>query len=431
MMTERDKIKALVRAFNQFEELQPGDSRYVNCAHERGTDHQSDQMEGLIRNSDEKTCQIFGGHRGGGKTTELLRLKQRLSDGDEPYLVSYCEADNYLDLSRVELADVLLAIIQQLWSDAETLSLSLEAQTVSGKVKGVLREIWHVLQATADLDSLTIKAALVDFKFQVKNSPDNRALVQQHLRHRTPNLIQAVNEIINDMHEEVERLGYQGLVIIVDNLDRMQSLEPGSSGRPLEIELFIDAADTLRSVACHTIYVVPTTLLHSTAVSAIGARFDAPPCVLPMVPVFTRDRKSDEPGIAKLVEIIERRMRYGVENVFDSPETMHRLVLASGGYVRNLIAMARQALSTVERLPATNDDIQNAIFADRDAATRAVSRPDLEAALREVAQTQNIQNIPAHLELLANFLVLEYYERERGYWYDIRPTLRDLYLTQT
>ena len=81
-MTDRDRIRGLVQAFNPYQELHPGDTRYVNCAHERGTDHQLGQMERLIRYGGATTCQIFGGHRGGGKTTELLRLRQRLSDGD-------------------------------------------------------------------------------------------------------------------------------------------------------------------------------------------------------------------------------------------------------------------------------------------------------------------------------------------------------------
>ena len=298
----------------------------------------------------------------------------------------------------------------------------------------MLREIWYVfrngLQPT--WYQTTVKLALVDFKFQVKNSPNNQALVQQHLRHRTPTLIQAVNEIVTNMQEEVSRQGYEGLVVMVDNLDRMQSLEPGPSGRPLAIELFIDLADTLRSVACHTIYVVPTTLLHSTAVNDIRNRYDAPPRILPMVPVFTRDRQPFEPGIAKLIEMLERRTQYaGVEHTFDSKETMRRLAIISGGYVRNLMALANSALISADRLPVTSEFVDDAIFDERDMATRAANRTDLQEALREVAQTQNVQNTPAHLELLANFLVLEYYEREHGYWHDVKPVLRDLYLPHT
>jgi len=134
-----------------------------------------------------------------------------------PFLVSYCEAENYLDVSRVELSDVLLAIIQQLWSDAENLNVTLDSGPTYGKVRGVLREIWHVLsRATADLDQLTIRSALADFRLQVKDNPNNQALVRQHLRPRTPLLVEAVNEIVIRMQEEASRRQYQGVVIIVD-----------------------------------------------------------------------------------------------------------------------------------------------------------------------------------------------------------------------
>jgi len=192
----------------------------------------------------------------------------------------------------------------------------------------------------------------------------------------------------------------------------MKSLEPGAAGRPLAVELFLDGADTLRSVACHTLYVVPTPLLHSPAVADLGYRFDATPRVLPMVPVFTRDHQPCEPGIAKLVEMIERRMRYaGVDPAFDSPETMRRLAIASGGYVRNLVALARSAVVGSGHLPVTGDFVADAIRDDRNAAELAAARADLQEALREVAQTQRIQNTTAYLELLENFLLSKIRDR--------------------
>ena len=57
---------------------------------------------------DEPTCQLFTGHIGCGKTTELGRLKAQLEE--EGYHVVYFESNEDLEMSDVDVSDILLAI---------------------------------------------------------------------------------------------------------------------------------------------------------------------------------------------------------------------------------------------------------------------------------------------------------------------------------
>lgn len=58
---------------------------------------------------DESTCQLFTGHIGCGKSTELLRLKKELEH--EGFHVVYFESSQDLEMGDVDVGDILLAIV--------------------------------------------------------------------------------------------------------------------------------------------------------------------------------------------------------------------------------------------------------------------------------------------------------------------------------
>src|SRR5262249_15835962 len=59
--------------------LQPGDPRYVPFEGVRGEGDLIAQLTNALRWSDVPLQVLFAGHRGGGKSTELLRLQQELA----------------------------------------------------------------------------------------------------------------------------------------------------------------------------------------------------------------------------------------------------------------------------------------------------------------------------------------------------------------
>ena len=62
-----------------------------------------------MRNSNQMTYQLYTGHRGSGKSTELRRLQQSLEE--HGFFVVYFEADEEdIDPQNVEYIDILLAL---------------------------------------------------------------------------------------------------------------------------------------------------------------------------------------------------------------------------------------------------------------------------------------------------------------------------------
>jgi hypothetical protein len=74
-------------------------------------------------------------------------------------------------------------------------------------------------------------------------------------------MLELINqEIIDVAINQLKQCGKKGLVVIVDNLDRIVS-RPNASGRLLPEYIFIDRGDQLRQLNCHLVYTLPLGLI--------------------------------------------------------------------------------------------------------------------------------------------------------------------------
>ena len=74
----QDLLSQISNAFDDLQPLQAGDPAYVDCAEVRGDTNILVDLGNKLLRSDRMVCQLYAGHRGGGKSTELLRLKDHL-----------------------------------------------------------------------------------------------------------------------------------------------------------------------------------------------------------------------------------------------------------------------------------------------------------------------------------------------------------------
>ncbi|MFO0051094.1 MAG: ATP-binding protein, partial [Pseudanabaena sp.] len=74
----QDLLTQIYNAFDPFEPLPAGDPAYVDCAEVRGDTNILVDLGNKLLRSQRMVCQLYTGHRGGGKSTELLRLKDHL-----------------------------------------------------------------------------------------------------------------------------------------------------------------------------------------------------------------------------------------------------------------------------------------------------------------------------------------------------------------
>jgi hypothetical protein len=159
------------------------------------------------------------------------------------------------------------------------------------------------------------------------------------------------------------------------------------------------------------------------------------PQVLPMIMVQNPDGSTNEAGLAKIKELIEKRVKQVNPNqsletgLFDSRETLERLCLMSGGHVRNLLLMMQEAITRTEDLPITAKAAQRAITQARDVYRRTPEEGEWQI-LAKVSKTQRILNDEQHRNLLFSRCILEYrYYDEKGEmqpWYDVHPLIKGI-----
>lgn len=378
---------------------------------------------------DEPTCQLFTGHIGCGKSTELLRLKAQLEEAG--FHVVYFESSRDLEMADVDISDILLAIARQVSDNLESIDINLTSRYF-GKLFAEISEVW---QAPVEISpEAKLSMAIAQITTQAKESPKLRTQLRQYLEPRTSGILQSINDdILSVATERLKQQGLRGLVAIVDNLDRVDN-RPLPSGRSQTEYLFVDRGEQLRKLQCHVVYTIPLSLIFSHESEALKSRLGGgvAPKVLPMVPVRSRSGSDCEEGLNLLRQMVlarafpetetERRLER-VGEIFDSPDTLDRLCRISGGHVRNLLGLIYRCLQQ-EDPPFSRETIETVIAERRNDLTLAIGPEDWEL-LRLVHDSKNVKGEAAYQHLLRSMFVFEYRDRTSGRWFDINPILAE------
>jgi hypothetical protein len=237
-------------------------------------------------------------------------------------------------------------------------------------------------------------------------------------------------EALHTMTESVVRLRKapdstaERVVVIADGLEKFSPLrEEDRDAMEASVEsLFVQHARLLR-LPCHVIYTFPIWLRFRVA--ELGSLYDSQPLVLPMVKIAERDGRPYEAGIEKLRELVRKRI--DEKHVFGGGgQILTDLVLASGGYPRDLLRMVREVLVRGESFPIsplTASRVIDDLAREYAVVVRGTHVPMLEKLSTTHTLPQADSNeVAAFGRLLEKWLVLAY--RDETEWYDLHPLVR-------
>ncbi len=403
---------------------------YIDFSKVRGSEIIEELGQTIALMSPAPTCQLFTGHIGCGKSTELLRLKAELEK--QGFHVVYFESSQDLDMGDVDLSDILLAITRQVKESLEAINISLE----SGYFTNLFQEFVQLLNTPIAIDHGELSWGIGKITLKAKESPKVRSQLRQYLEPQTENLLKAINqELLKPAKTELEKQGLQGLVVIVDNLDRVDN-RLMISGKTLPEYLFIDRGDQLGSLNCHVVYTIPLVLMFSNEREALKQRLGGgtSPMVLPMVPVQLKDGSDCLEGLTLLRQMLlarafpdlssQERLNL-IQEVFDSAETLDRLCRVSGGHVRNLLSLLYTCLRKRKALPITRDRLEIVIKEAGNELSLAVTINEWEL-LRRVAQSKKLTGEDEYQTLLRSMFVFEYRNERGELWFDLNPVLAEV-----
>lgn len=421
------------KACNPSKTLVMGDASdrqyYIDFSDVRGCKIVEELQRTIVRISpDDPTCQLFTGHIGCGKSTELQRLKAELELAG--FHVIYFESSQDLDMADIDVSDILLSIARQVSASLEAIQI----KTKPGYFVNLFKEIGDFLQTPIELSGeAEFSLGIAKISAKTKDSPQMRSQLRQYLEPRTNSILSAINEeLLDRANEQLKMRGQKGLVVIVDNLDRVD-MRPMPSGRSQPEYLFIDRGEQLRRLKCHVVYTIPLALIFSNEYETLKNRLGGgiAPKVLPMVLVRERSGNDYEPGMSLLRQLVLARAFPEVPwnarlamipELFDTPQTLDRLCRVSGGHIRNLLGLLYSCLQRQD--PPFSQDCLEAVIKDyRDDLLLAINEDEWEL-LREVVHQQTLKGESDYQRLLRSMFVFEYRD-PTGRWFGISPALAE------
>ncbi|AFY69035.1 hypothetical protein Pse7367_0734 [Thalassoporum mexicanum PCC 7367] len=403
------------------------------------------------------TCHYLSGFPGSGKTTELNYLAMELAH--QNFAVVAIDAAKHLNLADLELVDLLLLIWWQIVGQVNGQLAAAQGSSQSGmdlelKSDYLDRFLIEVLEQSAidlpevnnfnDLGDRLGAAVLV-----MQRSGELRHQIRPAWEPKLKSLIEAVNQdLLAKIKPLLKQNSLKGLVVIVDNLDRLRSAQAQ--------QLFMAKQDLLQLLSCHLVLSVPAVIYFNPEFNSIqttqslGAGANAnktqpESVVLSCLPVAPDNPGDHNQGLELLGQMILARAfpnltpsdRLGqMHEICDRPQTLQRLCELSGGNTQQLLQYIYGCLQR-EDLPIRQNTLSEVIRALQSnllATISAVEKQRLDYVRQHHRLPAEVygrspeardakQDVRAgYLDLLARSLLLEYADGQ-GFWYGVNPVL--------
>lgn len=402
------------------EPLLADDPRYVDCSTARGT-NVVERLDATLRvhsRAGEYMHQLFTGYRGDGKTTELYRFIGLINNKYRPL---YLNSETEFDLIDFRFPDFLLGVAKVVFERMEEEGLALPEELLrkvtdwfASVVQTVDRKISADIQAQAGVSIPTL-LRFVTGKLvgSIKAGGEKRTQIRKELDKGLPELISHVGNLLTAAVQASKDSDGRELVIIFDNLDRLSP--------KLAFDLFHTNGGNLCTLKCHFVYVVPMSVAYCPEGTKLPFRDN--PISMKMIPVFSRDSQPIEDNIDHLRIVLERRF-VPDRIMVSSDEIMRKLILSSGGNLRDLVRLFRQACTDAISEP---DEKINPSIAQR--AVNELSEWYLKTIstetyryLADVYKTKVIEN-DERTRLMIYYTVVLAYDEDGSEWYDVHPAI--------
>jgi energy-coupling factor transporter ATP-binding protein EcfA2 len=379
--------------------------------------------------AESESVHLLTGFRGNGKSTELRRLKHLLENESGARVLLVNMLDYLLMTKPLELSDFVLSLMTALGQTVER-EVGLKALT-HGYWERLQRFLTSEVQLDLNLD-LAGAGAPAKLGLKLKNEPDFKERVQQHLRGHLGRLIEDAQGYVVELVQAIRDKDKDPdlkVVLLVDSVEQIRGVgtEAGLVHDSV-VNLFSGQAASLAFPQLHLVYTIPPFLM--SLAQNLGRTLGRHPIVSwPNVHVRHRDGRSDEAGLDVMQTIIERRYA-GWHEIVPGP-TLRRLAGCVGGDIRDffrLIGECAIVLRTVrltrpeatltdEMVRRVEDQLRNEFLpiADDDARWLARIHANKDAALPSTT------DLPTLARFLDGNLIMNYLNGEP--WFDIHPLL--------
>jgi hypothetical protein len=416
----------LFQRFDPAVALAADDPAYVDWQSEVGlTDIKRQLANSVLLTTQGYSHRLVTGLRGGGKTTELRRVQRALQTRPEGqrYFVSFLDADDTLDLDDADPTDLVLAVVGQLVTDLKAAGVQVK---LGGKLKGFLSTARDILHGIPDAGvSLEIgdPAGIAKLSTTLKRQPSMRRELRELLEGNLTTLYDAINdEVLPGVRERLKERGCVGILVIVDQLDR---IAPEDDRHRL---VFLEGRGKLKALDCHVLYTAPIEYAYSRACPTLENEYGEI-LGLPLIPVTAADPDVRRAALALTKRIALKRIESCAtteSELFEDSASLDELVELSGGHVRTLFMLVRTAIERSGLVaPLTASHLQAVISGQAAKYLDPLEAPERAVALHvheTRAKPDDDELLDHFYNLLRDQYVFTYWAGDER-WYDWNPLL--------
>ncbi len=355
---------------------------------------------------------FFSGHRGCGKSTELLHLLSNAEINRKYWPINFSIREE-ADIIDLDFRDVLLAIGGRLFREYRKRGGELPPQLLKelngwkGKVE---KEVTTILEGrSSDVElSAGIEAFFVNAGAKVKLEPATRVELRQVLETDITGLIQIINHIATAIYSREHRIP----LILIDDLDK-PDLEKAR-------QIFHDRREIMMQPNCAIVYTVSSALFYSKEFDSIRDQ------AVFLQNIYLHPPMDPSTHHAEGYDTLRRFVHVRMSSSLIDDDALDAAITYSGGVFREMARIMRTAIGRARRRHAARldcSDVEWAATEIRSEYRRILDKEDIKL-LKKVAENNRLEYSERLRPLLQLLALLEYRDGEN--WCDVHPVLRKL-----
>lgn len=363
---------------------------------------------------------VFAGHRGCGKST---LLKQLSVDMQPSHAVIFFSISDQIEMSAITHTNILYAIAIRLLSYASKQKIPVEKD-----IQETLLSWNDTVRKQITTDSTKGSTGIGGKWFEIVS-----IMLQQEQTFRE-DLEKTFSKKIADLVRKCDRIAAtiqltkkQPVLVIIDDLDKLDLSKVPS--------IFRDNVKSLFSPGFRILFTIPIAAAQEPEIlGALNSVGIVRPRLFPVAKFFSKadrhnpEAQPDAKQMATFIDLLDRR----IPAELIEPDTARKIVLKSGGLVREIVRLARECC--LECMVQLDSDAEVVINDEILTVALDTLRTDFErqigSALYElltiIYETANPPDTssPDFVKLLNGLMVLEY--KNSSLWFDVHPIVMDL-----
>ncbi|WP_017316749.1 P-loop NTPase fold protein [Mastigocladopsis repens] len=366
---------------------------------------------------------IFAGHRGCGKSTLLAKFAKKMMQ--QGYFVAFFSVADLIEMSDVNHVNILYAIALTLLTKATENGVQISKET-----EKTLREWFTTTQTETVTKDLKSELGLGGewlklITAKLKNEATFREEIKKTYERKVSELARKADEIASIIQADTKK----EVLVVIDDLDK---LDLG-----LVEDIYKNNINSLFLPKFRIVFTIPISAIRNNELLAVLQSLVSRPLLMAVCKFFKPEDIHKQDGVPKekfvnlFLEILKRR----IPEELIEPETARKIVLKSGGVVRELVRIAReccsQCLLLIRSEPERtdikiNDEILQLAVKDlRNEFARPLGE-NLYSILVTTYENLTPKDAKSEefLSLLHGLYVLEY--ENDDLWYDVHPIVVDL-----